>query len=61
MGRSAARAAASASSPQGYQSTGLWACWRKYGLDSAARRLVCLGSDMVDNNTIRWVLAIELL
>src|SRR3954468_8435370 len=33
----------SALSPHGYQSTGLCACWRRYGLVSLARRLVCLG------------------
>src|SRR5262249_26591350 len=38
MGRSSSRARASASSPHGYQSTGLPACWRRYGLVSAARR-----------------------
>src|SRR5579885_1961359 len=32
-------ALAKASGPQGYQSTGLWACWRRYGLISPARRL----------------------
>src|SRR6516162_6973510 len=31
---------ANASGPQGYQSTGLWACMSKYGLVSRARRLV---------------------
>src|SRR5262245_55311133 len=31
MGRSSARARASASSPHGYQSTGFSACWRRYG------------------------------
>src|SRR5438034_658627 len=40
MGRSSRRARAMASSPQGYQSTGLWACWRRYGLVSWASRLV---------------------
>src|SRR6476469_174389 len=28
-----------ASGPHGYQSTGLWACWSRYGLDSLASRL----------------------
>src|SRR5262249_36680919 len=32
-------ALANASSPQGYQSTGLWACWSRYGLISPANRL----------------------
>src|SRR4051794_6732125 len=35
-----ARALANASSPHGYQSTGLCACWRRYGEVSSARRLV---------------------
>src|SRR5690242_2942735 len=38
IGRSSARARASASSPQAYQSTGLWACWSRYGLVSSIRR-----------------------
>ena len=36
--RRARPAAANASSPHGYQSTGLSACWRRYGLASSARR-----------------------
>src|SRR5438445_13369023 len=36
-------ALANASGPQGYQSTGLWACCRRYGLVCWARRLVCFG------------------
>src|SRR4029453_930975 len=40
IGLSSARARANASSPHGYQSTGLWACWSRYGLVSLARRLV---------------------
>src|SRR3982750_477808 len=39
MGRFSARAAASASSPQGHQATGLCACCRRYGLVSVARWL----------------------
>src|ERR671918_592140 len=35
-GLSSARARSNASSPHGYQSTGLSACWRRYGLVSAA-------------------------
>lgn len=31
IGRSFAAAALNDSSLQGYQSTGLWACWRRYG------------------------------
>src|SRR6188472_265807 len=38
MGLSSARARSNASSPHGYQSTGLCACWRRYGLVSCARR-----------------------
>src|SRR5216683_1206061 len=34
------RASSSASSDQGYQSTGLSACWRKYGEGSVARRFI---------------------
>src|SRR3972149_6353272 len=44
IGRSSSRARASASGPQGYQSTGLWACWRRYGLVSPARRFSGIGS-----------------
>ena len=40
IGLFSAWARASASSPQGYQSTGLWACWRRYGLVSWISRLV---------------------
>src|SRR5215510_6947836 len=36
-----ARAFSNASGPHGNQSTGLWACWSKYGLVSWMRRLVC--------------------
>src|SRR5687768_11245884 len=43
-GRSSARAFANASSPHGYQSTGLWACWRRYGEVSWARRFVMQSS-----------------
>ena len=39
IGLSSRRAAANASSPQGYQSTGFWACCRRYGLFSDDRRL----------------------
>src|SRR5436305_2049463 len=38
IGRSSSRARCSASAPQGYQSTGLCACWRRYGLVSPIRR-----------------------
>src|SRR5947207_1708331 len=41
MGLSSWHALASASSPHGYQSTGLSACWRRYGLVSWARRFTC--------------------
>ena len=39
-GRAVSLARRSASSPHGYQSTGLCACWSRYGLVSSARRLV---------------------
>lgn len=42
MGRSSARARWNASSPQGYQSTGLSPCWRRYRLDSDPRRFTAL-------------------
>src|ERR671914_705761 len=38
IGLSSRVARSNASSPHGYQSTGLSACWRRYGLVSAARR-----------------------
>src|SRR5262245_28394068 len=38
-GTSRSFAAANASSPHGYQSTGLWACGSRYGLVARARRL----------------------
>src|SRR3989442_1661149 len=41
--RSSARASANASSPHGRQSTGLCACWSRYGELSSARRLVHRG------------------
>src|SRR2546422_2133139 len=47
IGRSSSRARPSASGPHGYQSTGLWACWRRYGLVSPARRLAARASVMV--------------
>src|SRR5579883_572872 len=39
MGLFSSRARRSASSPQGYQSTGLWACCSRYGLVSSLSRL----------------------
>src|SRR5260221_2500215 len=39
VGRSRSFASASASAPQGDQSTGLWACCRRTGLVAPARRL----------------------
>src|ERR1700691_2058965 len=42
MGLFSRAALASASSPQGYQSTGFSACCCKYGLVSSARRLRCI-------------------
>src|SRR3954452_18011205 len=44
MRRSSLRARSRASAPHGYQSTGLWACWRRYGLVSPARRLAARSS-----------------
>src|SRR5437764_350971 len=43
MGFDSARAFDNASSRHGYQSTGLWACWSRYGLVSPARRFVWRG------------------
>src|SRR4051794_34467339 len=43
-GLSSARAFANASSPHGYQSTGLCACWRRYGEVSFPRRFMFLES-----------------
>src|SRR5215204_6108782 len=40
IGRSSARASSKASSPHAYHSTGLSACWRRYGLVSWARRFI---------------------
>src|SRR5581483_5505368 len=40
MGLFSRLAFSKASGPHGYQSTGLWACCRRYGLFSPARRLV---------------------
>src|SRR5881397_2862066 len=37
-GLSSVRARTKASSPHGYQSTGLWACWSRYGLVSRPSR-----------------------
>src|SRR5919202_6440483 len=42
IGRSSSRARASASAPHAYQSTGLSACWRRYGDVSSARRFTRL-------------------
>src|SRR5918996_1083473 len=39
IGRSSSRARSSAASPHGYQSTGLSACWSRYGEVSCASRL----------------------
>src|SRR6266536_2133947 len=41
IGLFSSRALAKASAPHGYQSTGLCACWRRYGDFSRARRFVC--------------------
>src|SRR5881275_322071 len=42
IGRSSRFARSSASSPHGYQSTGLCACCSRYGLVSPASRFVCV-------------------
>src|SRR5881275_2331270 len=42
IGLSSRFAAANASGPQGYQSTGLSLCWRRYGLVSWASRLLAV-------------------
>src|SRR5512140_2480874 len=44
IGRFSRCAVANASAPHGYQSTGLCACCRRYGLLSWIRRLVCSGT-----------------
>src|SRR5690554_2324934 len=44
IGLSCARACSNASSPQGYQSTGLSACWSRYGLVSFAKRFAIMRS-----------------
>src|SRR4249920_501492 len=46
IGLFSTRARSKAASPQGCQSTGLWACCSRYGLFSCARRLVCSGKDL---------------
>src|SRR5215210_1862646 len=48
IGLSRIFARASASGLQGHQSTGLWACWSRYGLVSFARRFVWRGAVSVD-------------
>src|SRR5687768_14142240 len=53
IGLSSRRARSSASSPHGYQSTGLWACWRRYGLVSRARRFI--GSRIADCGMRRFI------
>src|SRR5579885_3846980 len=45
IGLSSRLAFSKASGPQGYQSTGLWACCRRYGLFSWINRLVCCDDD----------------
>src|ERR1041384_5749372 len=44
IGLCSTRAFVKASSPHGYQSTGLCACCKRYGLVSCCSRLVCLCS-----------------
>src|SRR5690349_21119679 len=46
IGRFSSRARASASGLHGYQSTGLFACWSRYGLVSCARRLAIVRSEL---------------
>src|SRR6266581_8961897 len=41
MGLSSVRERSRASGPHGYQSTGLCACWRRYGLVSSISLFVC--------------------
>src|SRR6266851_2784593 len=48
IGLSSTLAFTKASSPHGYQSTGLWACCNKYGLVSLIKRFVCLYSSGLD-------------
>src|SRR6266853_4997185 len=43
------RAFSNASLPHGYQSTGLCACWSRYGLVSLASRLVCVAMPSEDS------------
>src|SRR5215207_7120682 len=52
MGRSSCAARARASSPQGNQSTGLWACWRRYGLVSRTSRLVKRGAAVMTRSSL---------
>ena len=42
-----------ASSPHGYQSTGLWACWSRYGLVSEARRFAGWDEEDMRESPIR--------
>src|SRR5882724_6054823 len=54
------RAARNASSPHGYQSTGLKACWRRYGDFSRARRLALRGDGAtVFFVSVTWVVSGE--
>src|SRR5205085_2535020 len=47
IGRFSLRAFSRASGPQAYQSTGLWACCFRYGLDSWIRRFVKRGDGVM--------------
>src|SRR5262245_54079353 len=47
MGLFSARARANASGPHGYQSTGLCACWSRYGDDSFASRFAAIANPML--------------
>src|SRR5262245_557045 len=53
IGFCSARARASASSPQGYQSTGLCACWRRYGLVWWTSRFVVIPLRRVAGSRLR--------
>src|SRR5436190_21400038 len=54
IGLSSARARANASSPHGYQSTGLSACGGRYGLVSPASRLVTDALCSLSDQEVRW-------
>ena len=45
---------AKASSPHAYQSTGLCACWRRYGLVSLIRRFVCFFTVCINSGRFQY-------